>query len=153
MMATTSFRRAKAPSPRRQRDPDEYANYTPRARPVAAAVMAVALHERAPERIDAKINGAKNPAIRESARNERCLLLFVGCRSAAIWSHNRHGRAGKGRSIKAIDLNGCYACPSCDAIYDGNAPMPKGMTRDEIELRWYAAHDQSLVILARKGLI
>lgn len=91
-------------------------------------------------------------AIRQSARDEQCLIRLPGCIGGAIWSHNRHGRAGKGGAIKALDLNGCYACSSCDAVYDGQASLPAGYTRERVELAWYHAHAESLVRLRQKGL-
>jgi hypothetical protein len=140
--------------PRREREPGEFANYKPRARPTAAAAkMATNLHDREPVQVDAKVRGRVNNSIRESARDEHCLLLFAGCRTHAIWSHNRYSRAGKGKGIKALDINGCYACSWCDGIYDGQIVPREPLTREQIDLRWYAAHDQSLVKLARKGLL
>ena len=94
-------------------------------------------------------------AIRDSARGEDCLIRLPGCPAdpaMTIWSHNRHQRAGKGFSIKAIDLNGAYCCTHCDAIYDGQAPRPDGWTREQVELAWYGAHAESLVRVVQKGL-
>jgi hypothetical protein len=104
----------------------------------AAAVL------KTPDRVD--------HAIRRSAKGEPCLIRLPVCNGSAIWSHNRHGRAGKGGAIKALDLNGCYACSACDAIYDGQAPLPAGYTREKVELAWYHAHAESLVRLRQKGL-
>jgi hypothetical protein len=104
-----------------------------------------------------KTPGRKRQDIRDSARGEECLVRLPGCpgdSSLTIWSHNRHNRAGKARGMKAIDLNGCYACgPWCDAIYDGQRKPPDGMTREAVELAWYHAHAESLVRLAQKGLL
>lgn len=98
----------------------------------------------------------KSQAIRDSARDEACLVRLPGCPGdykLTIWSHNRHARAGKGRGIKSIDLNGCYACAVwCDAIYDGQMKLPPGVTREQVELAWYHAHAESLVKLRQKGL-
>lgn len=113
------------------------------------AVMALA---RAPAQPILKTPDRANNAIRQSARDERCLMRLPCCSVSAIWSHNRHGRAGKGGAIKALDLNGCYACPACDAVYDGQAPRPAGYTREQVELAWYHAHAESLVRLRQKGL-
>jgi hypothetical protein len=100
-----------------------------------------------------KVQNRVRHDIRDSARDETCLVRLPGCTGSAIWSHNRHGRAGKGRGIKSICLNGCYCCPACDALYDSQRPAPLSLTRQEIELAWYHAHAESLVRLAQKGLV
>jgi hypothetical protein len=68
-----------------------------------------------------------------------------------IWSHCRHGAAGKGKGIKAIDLAGAYACTACDAAYDQMLGA-KHMTREQLDLDWFHGHIRSLVILKQKGL-
>lgn len=95
-------------------------------------------------------------SIRDSARGEACEIRYPGCPSdpaMTIWSHNRHADAGKGQRLKALDLCGAYGCTYCDAIYDGQRPLPEGMTREQAELQWYRAHDRSMVKLAQKGLV
>lgn len=96
-------------------------------------------------------------AIRKSARDEDCTVRIPGvCTfdpATTIWSHYRGEAGGKGMSLKADDLCGAYACTACDAVYDGQRPRPEGMTKEEVELDWYAGHIRSLVRLARKGLI
>lgn len=71
----------------------------------------------------------------------------------AIWSHCRHHYAGKGGGIKAHDILGALACTHCDAIYDGQAKMPDELTHTELELIWWRAHAESIVIYARDGVI
>lgn len=94
--------------------------------------------------------------ITESARGEDCQVRYAHiCTfdpSTTIWSHCRHGSAGKGKSIKAIDLAGAYACTACDAAYDQMIGA-KHMTRQELDLDWFHGHMRSLVILKNKGLI
>lgn len=94
--------------------------------------------------------------ITDSARGEDCTVRYPGVCShdpaKTIWSHCRHGAAGKGKSIKAIDLAGAYACTPCDAVYDGQMPRPKGMTREQADLDWFMGHVRSLVRLHEKGL-
>jgi len=126
----------------------EFDSFTPKPR---AAVMAASLHTAAPVVVTPKTPERKSQAIRDSANGEQCLVRLPGCIGSAIWSHNRHGRAGKGGGIKALDLNGCYCCTSCDAIYDGQKPT--FLTKDEVELAWYHGHAESLVKLAQKGLL
>ena len=94
--------------------------------------------------------------ITESARDEDCQVRYVGvCTfdpAKTIWSHCRHGAAGKGKGIKAIDLAGAYACTACDAAYDQMIGVPH-LTRSELDLDWYHGHMRSLVRLKEKGLL
>ena len=95
-------------------------------------------------------------SIRDAARDELCTVRLPGCPAdpaMSIWSHNRHGRAGKGKGIKALDLNGAIACTYCDAIYDGQRPRPAGMTVEQVDLAWYHGHAESLVRLRQKGIV
>lgn len=143
------FSRKPTPKPDRSA---EFASFTPaRTRAVMAGNLAEVARP-ASARVVPKTPDRVNRSIRHSARDEPCLVRLPGCTGSAIWSHNRHGRAGKGRGIKSLDLNGCYCCPACDAVYDGQAPLPAGYTRDRVELDWYAAHAESLVRLRQKGL-
>ena len=95
--------------------------------------------------------------ITASARDEDCTVRIVGvCSfdpSTTIWSHCRHGAAGKGKGIKALDIAGAYACTACDACYDGQIPRPAGMSRSDVDLDWFHGHVRSLVVLTNKGLI
>jgi hypothetical protein len=103
-----------------------------------------------------KTPGRVQQSIRDSARGEPCLIRLPGCPGnpeRTIWSHCRSGRAGKGAAIKAIDLLGAYGCTHCDAIYDGQAPVPPGWTREMVDLAWWEAHGESLVLAKQKGVI
>jgi hypothetical protein len=144
----------RATRPRRERE-DTFANHVPRARVGGAGSGVVTLAMIETERVQAKpfvkTPDRRSQAIRDSANGEQCLVRLPGCIGHAIWSHNRHGRAGKGGGIKALDLNGCYCCTSCDAIYDGQRST--FLSRDEVELAWYHAHAESLCKLAQKGLL
>lgn len=95
--------------------------------------------------------------IRESARNEDCQVRIPGiCKFSSeftVWSHAPFGSGGKGRSIKALDVCGAYACTACDAVIDRQQKPPPGYTREQIELDWFHGHLRSLVILSQKGLI
>lgn len=96
-------------------------------------------------------------AIRDSAKGEDCTVRLLGvcCFDPAktIWSHARWGDAGKGRSIKALDLAGAYCCTACDAVYDGQVKPPGGYTREMIDMDWCMGHFRSLVRLHEKGLL
>lgn len=142
----------------------EFAAFAPRARrpaevssEVSASMDAGRMMPPSPSTPIPKTPERKSQAIRDSARHEQCLVRLPGCPGdfrLTIWSHNRHARAGKGRGIKALDLNGCYACGIwCDLIYDGGRPLPPGVTREQVELAWYHAHAESLVKLRQKGLV
>jgi len=95
-------------------------------------------------------------AITESARGEECQVRIPGVCTfdleKTIWSHARHASGGKGKSIKAFDVCGAYACTACDAAYDQMIGV-KHMTREQVDLDWFHGHLRSLVILKRKGLI
>lgn len=95
-------------------------------------------------------------AITKSANGEVCQVRYTGiCTydpATTIWSHCRHGAAGRGKAIKALDLAGAYACTACDAAYD-QMQGAKHMTRQELDLDWFMGHVRSLVLLQQKGLI
>ena len=125
--------------------------YTPKPRPVArsdAQLPAAAAIPKTPDR--------RSDAIRRSARGRDCEVRIIGGCSRdperTIWSHAPLGAAGKGRGIKAIDLAGAYCCTACDAIVDGQAPLPDGATRESVILDWCIGHLRSLVILKQEGL-
>lgn len=96
-------------------------------------------------------------AIRKSARNEECAVRYPGvCNhnpETVVWSHANGLRYGKGFAVKSLDEIGAYACSRCHAVYDGQAPRPEGMTKDEADLMWWQGHGESLVKLKAKGLI
>lgn len=108
------------------------------------------------KRVTPKTPQRVQQSIRDSARGELCTVRLPGCPcdpAMSIWSHNRHERAGKGKGIKALDLNGAIACTYCDAVYDGQRPRPAGMSVEQVELAWYHGHAESLVRLRQKGLV
>lgn len=145
--------------PMRADKPDrsaEFASWTPKARPAAPAVMANDLGARLPAAQVAKVHGRVDQRIRDSARGEQCQVRIVGVCTGSpehtVWSHAPLGAAGKGRGIKAVDLAGAYCCTACDAVVDGQAPLPPGTTRESVLLDWFMGHMRSLVLLVRKGL-
>ena len=95
-------------------------------------------------------------AITKSANGEVCQVRYTGIcthdAATTIWSHCRHGAAGRGKGIKALDLAGAYACTACDAAYD-QMQGARHMTRQELDLDWFMGHVRSLVLLQQKGLI
>ncbi|MBQ1763073.1 MAG: DUF1364 family protein [Aquincola sp.] len=148
---------ARKPPVREVRDrSDEFKSFVPQ-RP--RAVMATAQAEKpAPAGATlAKVPNRVQQSIRDSARGEQCQVRIVGACThnpeTTIWSHAPLGAAGKGRGIKAIDLAGAYCCTACDAVIDGQAPLPPGATRDSVMVDWLHGHLRSLVILRQKGLV
>jgi hypothetical protein len=99
----------------------------------------------------------KTTRIRQSARGEDCdVRLPEVCTfdpAHTIWSHYRGLAGGKGFAIKSVDAAGAYCCTRCDAVYDGQAPRPEGMTKADVDLAWLQGHIRSLVKLTEKGLI
>ena len=98
---------------------------------------------------------SKQTKITRSARGEDCQVRLEGICSfdpeKTIWSHARWGSAGRGKSIKALDLCGAYCCVNCDAAFDGQAKTE--LTREQIDADWCQGHFRSLVILEQKGLL
>lgn len=154
-MRNSTFKPKVALPPRRDRR-DEFRNYV--ARPHAPAVATIA-PPPAPRQLGSalqKVQGRVKQSIRDSARGEACQVRIVGActhdPATTIWSHAPLGAAGKGRGIKAIDLAGAYCCTACDAVIDGQRPLPAGVTRQQAELDWFHGHLRSLVLLKQKGL-
>jgi hypothetical protein len=106
--------------------------------------------------VQAKPQTHRDQRIRDSARDEPCLVRLPGCPSdpaMTIWSHYRGSAGGKGIGIKAGDVCGCFACTYCDAVYDGQKPRPAGMSKAAVDLAWHEAHIRSLGRLHEKGLL
>jgi hypothetical protein len=121
--------------------------------PKPRAVMALCIGAATPQ---PKAPAQRDQRLREAARGEDCLIRLPGCPSdpaRTIWSHYRGSAGGKGLSLKSHDLAGCFGCTFCDAVYDGQAPRPGGMTKAEVELAWHIAHIRSLGRLHQKGLL
>ena len=146
----TFARRSVFPVKQRDREPPAEAprlerpcSYAGTVRPIAAPV--------AP-----KIERKARQSIRDSAKGEACLVRLPGCShdpEKTIWSHARWGDAGRGKGTKALDLCGAYCCTACDAVYDGQAPLPAGYTREQVDADWNMGHHRSLLRLAEKGLV
>lgn len=103
-----------------------------------------------------KVERKVNQAIRDSAKGEACLVRIPGCPgdpAMTIWSHARWNSAGKGKSTKALDISGAFACTYCDSIFDGQTPPPPGYTREQVDADWCQGHFRSLMRLAEKGLL
>ncbi len=151
-----SFKTSAPPRRRHEREPDEFASYTPRPRAparVATAVdLAVVAHQAAP-----KLENRRQQSIRDSARGEECTVRIPGvCNhdpATSVWSHANFGAADKGGAIKAFDLCGAVACSACHDVVDGRAKPPPGYSREQVLLDWMFGHLRSLVRLRQKGLV
>ena len=146
--------------PQRRDRSDEFANFAPRPRATAAGsgMPVLTAKEEAAARVKwhKKLPDRKSTAVRDSARGEDCSVRIPGCPGnpeQTIWSHAPLGAAGKGRSIKALDLCGAYACTYCDGVVDGQIKAPDGFTRLQVMLAWHDGHMRSLVLLRQKGLV
>lgn len=140
---------------------DEFASFEPKPRAPAAStgIPVWTDKERSAARVKwyKKLPDRKSTAIRDSARGEECTVRIAGACTFnpehTIWSHAPLGAAGKGRSLKALDVCGAYACTSCDAVVDGQRPLPVGVTKLQAMLAWHEGHMRSLVLLRQKGLL
>ena len=149
----TAFKRQAKPLKVVERDPGPLPLVTMMERPRAkvAALLSAEVPRpmpKIPDRVDQRI--------RESARGEDCTVRIPGvCRAHpdyTIWSHAPLGAAGKGRGLKALDLCGAYCCTACDAVIDGQSPLPGGYSRAMALNDWFMGHMRSLVRLRQKGL-
>ncbi len=149
------LRRRQDRAPARDRS-SEFASLDVWRRPARMAT-AHDLSVRAPDpALDVKTDRVVRHDLRGSARDEECLIRLPGCpcrRDMTILSHCRHWFAGKGMATKAHDLLTAYGCTHCDAIYDGQAPLPAGWAREMVELEWWRAHAQTILRMAQKGLL
>lgn len=70
-----------------------------------------------------------------------------------VWAHSNHYEHGKGLGRKADDKYGCYACSSCHAVLDGQAPRPEGISKYDVNAYFDIAMTISRTILRDKGLL
>lgn len=115
-------------------------------------------HRASPLRaVEPKTSDRKSQSIRDSARGEDCTVRIVGaCNfdpATTVWSHAPMLAAGRGMGMKALDLNGCFACACCHDVVDGRRPLPPGASSTSVLIDWFNGHMRSLVRLRQKGLI
>ncbi len=147
------IRDRRAPRPDRSEEFASYVAPRPSVRMATPHDLSVRVVDQS---LDVKVPDKERPKLRESARDEDCLIRLPGCpqrRDMTILSHCRHWFAGKGMATKAHDLLTAYGCTHCDAIYDGQAPLPAGWAREMVELEWWRAHAQTILRMAQKGLL
>lgn len=94
----------------------------------------------------------RNPKITKSAQGRECTFQIPGvCNhdsNTTVWVHSDQIRHGKGGGIKAHDIFGAYGCSDCHAWY-GEGKAGRDEKRDAFQL----AHEKSLLILLRSGVI
>lgn len=99
----------------------------------------------------------KSSPIRASARNEQCTLQIPGvCNrdpATTVWAHSNCAEHGKAVGMKFDDRFGAYACYACHMVYDRQHPRPAGMTKEDVDARFFAGMVRSRSILEMKGLI
>ncbi len=155
MLRRTGFKPKAVQREQRADRSDEFASVVVEPTP---ARMATGLDRPAPVRPVLKVpeKVRVRQSIRDSAKGEPCQVRILGCPgdpAMTIWSHAPFKAAGKGMGIKALDVAGAYCCTYCDAIVDGQRPLPAGVKRHEALLDWFMGHLRSLEILAKKGLL
>lgn len=146
--------KSKLPPPREAK---QYTGENPSAPRAPAPVVQIAQRRILTVRPELKTPNRKNQAIRDSARGEECTVRIVGACThdpeMTIWSHAPLQSADKGGQIKSLDLCGAYACTACDAVVDGQRPLPPGASRVSVMNDWFNGHMRSLVRLRQKGLV
>lgn len=104
-----------------------------------------------------KARARKSSPIRKSAQGEPCTLVLPGvCNhnpETVVWAHSNRYEHGKSMGRKAEDRYGCYACSSCHAVLDGQAPRPAGVSKEDVETYFIQAMGRSRAILQDKGLL
>ncbi|MHB1023355.1 MAG: nuclease domain-containing protein [Acidobacteriaceae bacterium] len=98
------------------------------------------------------VSNYRNASITRSAQGHVCTMRIPGiCNHdsmTTIWAHSNKQRHGKGTGIKAHDIFGCYACAACHDWYD------KGpASREEKDVAFQLAHEKSLLILVKSGIL
>lgn len=95
-------------------------------------------------------------AITDSAQGMDCQIRLPGiCRGGTettVWAHSNRYADGKGRSIKAHDHNGAYACYWCHAVYDRQQARPAGLTLEAVERCFTRAMALSQAMLVQMKL-
>ena len=90
----------------------------------------------------------RSKAIRQSARGQPCTVRAPECTGGdetTVWAHSNLSEHGKGMSLKAHDIFGCYACMSCHAWLDGRRPEWRAL--------FWSAFSRSLLILIENGTV
>lgn len=78
--------------------------------------------------------------------------LCKGDTRTVVWAHSNMLAHDKGRSMKAHDCFGCFACQPCHDYIDGRNTRPPPGT-PEPRIVFYRAFERTLVYLWAEGLI
>ena len=118
-------------------------------------VLSSSSFDRAKKQI--KRSRPKTTKIRQSARNEECLIelpMVCNYRSeTTVLCHSNKLSDGKGMGLKAPDTRAAYGCSSCHDVVDGRAPRPDWLTEEDVIERFEIAIEKTQAILKRKGLV
>ena len=99
-----------------------------------------------------KFNYIRSKKLRDSAMGQECTMRIPGiCNgdpSTTVWAHSNMGIHGKGKSVKASDVFGCFACEACHRWLDSGSTG-----RAEKVTAFYDAMSRSWQILIDMGII
>jgi hypothetical protein len=83
-----------------------------------------------------KKSRAKSTPARRAARGRDCTLVLVGvCNhdpATTVLCHSNRLADGKGMGLKAPDTAACFGCSACHDVLDGRRPLPRWLTRQEL---------------------
>lgn len=101
--------------------------------------------------------GPKMTKIRRSAKGEDCTInLRMVCnydREKVVLCHENSEAAGKGMALKARDTEAAYGCNACHDVYDRRVPLPRWLTREEVDACFYRGKKKTQERLRLKGLM
>lgn len=126
--------------PRRQREPDEFASFTPKPRP---AVMAAALHLAEPASIP-KDEPHYSSAWRQAVASLGCCVI-CGKHGVQV----AHRNEGKALAAKTDDCLTAALCPACHSEIDQGRDLTREQRRERID----SAILRTLVLLFRAGKV
>lgn len=96
----------------------------------------------------------RKQAILDSAEGEHCQVNSFMCNhrpETTVWAHSNYPEHGKGTSIKAHDIFGCYACSQCHHWLDCIARAANEVKSQKDH--FIRAMHRSWLILVRKGVL
>ena len=92
----------------------------------------------------------RNKKLLAYARGQSCTMCGV-CDGTIVAAHSNSQAHGKGMGIKAHDYRVAFLCARCHDWYD--CRRPSASTREWRQARWQAAHEATIQILYKAGLI
>lgn len=135
--------------PQRQREPDEFASYTPRPRPVAAVVRIDDGRARLTVPIPKRVY-VRSPALLVACRGLDCQHCGAAGPDAGVCAaHSNWAVHGKGKGIKADDNRVAALCAACHVpLLDQGSTL----SRASRQALWWAAHVRTVRELLARGL-